>query len=813
LYISVIFPLALPEPYTYVVPQDLQGDIAVGKRVEAPLKNKLYAGIVTQIKTELANPPKNTKEITSILDKQPIVSLHQLKLWHWIASYYCCSLGEVMNAALPTSLKLESETKVIAHPDFDEIDIALDDDEYMVAEAVSIQNELTVGQIQDILNRKTIYPVIRSLLDKGYISIKEELIEKYKPKMVPVIYLNDNYKGDGKINDAFALVTKSELQTRSLLGFVQLSRDKDHKVLVSDLRAIADVDSAVIKSIANKGIFTIVQEQQSRANLDHRIDLSLSPLNEHQAEAYAMIKAFHAENKAVMLHGITGSGKTRLYVELIKEVVAEGKQVLLLLPEIALTSHIVERLRHQIESPILSYHSRLNNNERVDIWNEVARGAQIVVSARSGLFLPFNDLGLVIVDEEHDPSYKQQDPNPRYNARDGALYLAKIFEAKVVLGSATPSLESYYNCFKQKYGLVSIMERHGASVLPNIEVIDLKKSYKDKRFDGMLSPELKDAIEQVLELGEQVLIFQNRRGYAPTLRCQSCGWHSECNNCDVHLTLHKGIKMLKCHYCGTKTKQPLKCPDCGSPELEEQGFGTEKIEEHFKEVFPNARIARVDLDTVRSKLAYEKIIYEFENKEIDILIGTQMITKGLDFDHISLVGVINADGLLRYPNIRSNERGFQLLTQVAGRAGRREKQGRVIIQSYTPEHPVLHETVNHLYASFYQREMAERKAFMYPPYYRMIAIDFEHKNAETTLHAAQVFVSLIKPELGNRVMGPSEPPINRIRGSYIQNVTIKYENDPNAATKIKKIIAWARLELKQIKACKPVRVVVDVDPY
>jgi primosomal protein N' (replication factor Y) len=813
LFVSIVFPIAISAAYTYSVPSELQSKIVIGKRVEAPIKNKLYSGIIIAIDTLPPSQVTQVRNIVSVLDDFPIVNNYQLDFWKWMSEYYCSTLGEVMNAALPTSLKLESETKVIAHPDFDQIDVTIDDDEYMIAEAISIQNELTLGQIQDILNRKTIYPVINSLLEKGYISIKEELIEKYKPKMIPTLNLTEEYFQGNHIEKAFEKVSRSDAQTRALLAFMQLGRDNQYKVPSSEVNALAGVDSTVIKALIKKNILELTNEQKSRANMHYRADIDLQDLSPTQTAAVDQIKQFHVENKPVLIHGITGSGKTRIYIEFIRDIVRTGKQVLLLLPEIALTYHILERLRSQIEYPILAYHSSLNNNERVDIWNEVAQGAKIVVAARSGLFLPFTDLGLIIIDEEHDPSYKQQEPSPRYNARDGALYLAKTFDAKVILGSATPSLESYYNTIKSKFGLVKILDRHGESVLPQIDVIDLKKSYKDKSFDGILSPQLKEAIHNSLEKKEQILLFKNRRGYAPTLRCDICGWYSECAHCDVHLTLHKGINMLKCHYCGSKTKKPIQCPSCGSTDLAEQGFGTEKIEEYISEVFPTARTVRVDMDAVRSKLSFDKIMHEFENKDIDIIIGTQMITKGLDFSNLALVGVINADGLLRYPNFRSNERGFQLLTQVAGRAGRRSKQGKVVIQSYSPEHPVLQETAQNLYGSFYQREMSERFQYKYPPYFRLILVDFEHKNAENTLQAAQAFVSLLSSKLGNRIIGPSEPPIHRLRGLYIQNVIVKFENDSKVAKGIKALLLDAVNQLKQIKAFKPIRVKIDVDPY
>jgi primosomal protein N' (replication factor Y) len=574
------------------------------------------------------------------------------------------------------------------------------------------------------------------------------------------------------------------------------------------------VDTSVIKAMEKKDIFIITKENQSRI-FSKTIEEteSLASLNDFQKEAIIKIKSFFEDSKPVLLHGITGSGKTRVYSELIQETIAQEKQCLYLLPEIALTTHMVDRLKTTFGSDILVYHSRMNNQERVEMWNAVLGGTKIVIAARSGLFLPFVNLGLIIVDEEHDPSFKQNDPNPRYNARDTAIYLSSISQANIILGSATPSLESYHNVSQQKYGLVNLPERYGDSILPIIEVVDLKKERNDQRFKGLFSQSLIENINTCLINKEQILIFQNRRGYSPTVSCQLCGWKAECQNCDVRLTLHKAFKELRCHYCGSRSKEPIHCPACGHDDLCEEGFGTEQIEEHMKELFPDANIARLDLDTAKTKLAFESILHDFEDKKIDILVGTQMITKGLDFDNILLVGVLNADALLRYPDLRANERAFQLLTQVSGRAGRRGKQGKVIIQTYAPEHPVIFETTNYLYNTFVDRESDERKAFVYPPFYRMIQIEFLHKKSDVVAHAAKVYADLVKKVIGNRLMGPAIPSIGRIRGQYIQTITIKMEKDPKIVNKVKTLIIETKSKLKQIPNIKTVRVNIDVDPY
>jgi len=515
-----------------------------------------------------------------------------------------------------------------------------------------------------------------------------------------------------------------------------------------------------------------------------------------------------------LLHGVTGSGKTRIYADLIESQISKGQQTLYLLPEIALTNHMVARLKKTFGKDILVYHSRMNNQERVEIWQAVLIGAKVVVSARSGLFLPFTDLGLIIVDEEHDSSYKQNEPNPRYNARDAAIYMANMAKAHIILGSATPSLESYANVKNKKYGLVELTERHGKSILPKIDLVNLKEEYKDKRFDGVFSQNLLAAISEALMRKEQVLLFQNRRGYAPVLSCHLCGWQAECSHCDVKMTTHKAFREIRCHYCGSRSKMPTECPACGNHQLEEKGFGTEKIEELLGKHFPENNIQRMDWDTAKTKVAFENIIHDFEDKKIDILVGTQMITKGLDFANISLVGVLNADTLLRYPDLRANERAFQLLTQVAGRAGRREKQGKVIIQTFQPGHPVITETIHHLFDRFYERESAERKQFLYPPFFRLIHIEMLHKKSDVVAHAAQEYAQILKHKIGiKRVLGPAIPSIARIRGMYIYTITLKFEKDSHIVAKIKQIVSDEKEKLLKIPACKSVRINIDVDPY
>lgn len=814
-FINVILPLAIPKSYSYEVPEDMISKVAIGIRVEVPLKQKLYAGIVERIFTAEKLEYK-TKPIISILDESPIVTMNQLDLWRWIAQYYCCGLGEVMNVAMPAGLKLESETKVIYNGnDINEIE-DLSDDEYLVAEAVCIQNELTIKQIQDILNKKTIFLVLRSLLDRRIVIIKEELIEKFKPKMVSYMKLHDDYMDDlNKLSFAFDLVANTEKQTKTLLAFVQLSRNKNFSLPVAQVCDLAGTDSSVVKAMEKKNIFVIEKKVMSRLKNvpDPDQEQQEYALNDNQLSAVEEIRKGFENKKPCLLYGVTGSGKTQVYAEIIKQKLEEQKQVLYLLPEISLTTQMVDRLKQIFGEQILVYHSKMSNNERVESWNAVLMGTKLIIGARSALFLPFTNLGLIIVDEEHDTSYKQNDPSPRYNARDASLYMHQTVGCDVILGSATPSLESYTNVMTEKYHLVRMNERYGKSQLPIIEVVDLKPEWKDKRFDGTFSKQLLDGIEDCLINQKQVLLFQNRRGYAPSLSCYECGWKAECTNCDIQMTKHKNFGELKCHYCGSRSTIPTECPACGSADLTEIGYGTERIEEIIAEKFPTAKVGRMDFDTAKTKLALEKVIYSFEVGDIDILVGTQMVTKGLDFGNIGLVGVINADGLLRFPDFRASERAFQLLTQVAGRSGRREEQGKVIIQTYSPQHPIIMETLRQQQTEFYERELKERKMFLYPPFYRLIQITLYHKNATTVHHAATVYADLLKKSLGSRLIGPSVPGIERIRGQYQRTILIKMEKNKDVIKKVKSLIIENKNLLSTIPNCKSVRIQLDVDPY
>lgn len=812
-YATVILPMAVPKTYTYYVPEELVPLVRFGVRVEIQFgKSKLYAALVVGVGNE-APEAYQPKPILGVIDEKPIAHPLQIKLWKWVAQYYCCTIGEVMHAALPANLKISSETRLMISPIFDGDSTDLNDKEYLIAQALTYQEEISVEDVRKILNQKTVYHLIKSLLEKKIIYLKEDLKERYRPKKVACVQLAEPYASDsGLMQEAFEKLSRSTRQVEALMAYIQISRKQEY-VRKQEIYQAAKVDYGVIKAMVKKGVFEEYEKEISRlaAYEDEMIDAF--DLSEQQEGAISSIKSQFEEKNVVLLHGVTGSGKTRVYVELIQEALDRGEQVLYLLPEIALTAQIINRLQKIFGDQIAIYHSRLNNNERVEMWNQVFQGQPIVLGARSALFLPFQNLGLIVVDEEHDPSYKQNDPNPRYSGRDSAIYLAQIAGAKVLLGTATPSIESYQNARKKKYGLVEMPERFGGLQLPKIEIIDAKEALKKQQLFSLFTKDLLDELKAALERGEQAILFQNRRGYAPTYRCTTCGWHSECINCDVSLTYHKFHNNLKCHYCGYQTKIPNECPACGNRQLSLQGFGTEKIEDELKIYLPDAKIGRMDFDTVRTKNAHAKIINDFEEKRLDILVGTQMVTKGLDFENVGLVGILSADQLLQFPDFRAGERGFQLMTQVSGRAGRKHKQGKVLIQAYNTASPVIKEVLENDYAGFFSREIQERQEFKYPPFFRLIRISLKHKKPQTLNDGAKIFGHSLKQKLGDWLMGPAIPYISRVRGYYILDFLIKLERDARKINFAKDSIADATQAMHGTSGFSGVRVNIDVDPY
>lgn len=809
LFVDVLLPLAIPKAYTYSVPVELESTIQAGIRVEVPLRNKLYSGIILKIFRQ--KPDAKVRYIISLIDEHPIIEQKQIDFWQWLSEYYCAYLGEVMNVALPGGLKLSSETKLLINHDKNWQEEDLNDDEYLVAEALSIQNELTVALIQDILNKKTVYPVIKSLLLKQILLVKEELTFKFKEKKATYLKIADDYRDD--VEAALQLTARSEKQSRALLSYYSLSK-KLREVPKKSVCDMAGVDNSIVNTLIKKEIFTSYEKVISRIELDGETkENSSSPLSSQQKEVYDSIKMAFSEPRVVLLHGVTGSGKTRVFVELIREVLATGGQILYLLPEIALTSQMVSRLKSEIGDQLFVYHSQINDQERVEIWNAALYKNNLFVGARSSLLLPFYNLRLIIVDEEHDSSYKQESPSPRYQGRDAAVKLATLYGANVILGSATPSLESYHNCILGKYQYVPMMDRYGLAEMPDIRIINLKEAYKKGLVKEGFTAELISEIEAVVSRKEQVILFQNRRGYSPTLRCRMCAWTAQCSNCDVSLTYHQKINELKCHYCGFRTKKTNHCPECGSHEIELMGSGTEKVEDIISQLMPEVRVERFDYDTTRSKKNQFQILEDFKEGRIDILVGTQMITKGFDFDNIALVGVLNADSLLSYPDFRASERGFQLLMQVGGRAGRRQRRGKVFIQAFHTDHPVLFEVLNGDYSRFYGRELSEREKFSYPPFVRLITVWFRHRELKKTKEAAHFYYKYLVPKFGARITGPLDPSIIRVRGQYQQVINIKYEKSERITSEIKKKVREAFYETKSHKDYKSVTIQIDVDPY
>jgi primosomal protein N' (replication factor Y) len=813
-YATVILPLALPKLYTYSVPVDISHLVKKGVRVEVQFgKNKLYSAVVKEVHTE-APKEYTPKPIVSVLDNFPIITDNQFKLWEFMAEYYCCAEGEVMNAALPSGLKLASETKVIISPMFDGNYAELTDKEYLIAEALSIQTELKIEEIRKLLNQKTVYHIIDALLEKRIIYLKEELKQKYKTKKVVCVKLAEPFHSDqNQLKDVFNKISKNATrQMETLMAFLQLHQQKT-EITRKEVCDMAKVSTGIVNKMAEKGIFDIYELEVSRLGMYDEELITSFPLAEQQIRAIAEIKENFKEKNTVLLHGVTGAGKTRVYIELIQEAINRKEQVLYLLPEISLTAQLTNRLQRIFGNDISVYHSKLSDAERVEMWHETLNGKPVVLGARSGMFLPFTNLKLIIVDEEHDPSFKQTDPNPRYNARDMAVFLSGLHGAKVILGTATPSIETYHNAKVGKYGLIEMMERFGGLKLPQVIIADAKSEREQKKMQAHFTSKLIDELDAALKRGEQAILFQNRRGYAPRLTCDTCGWNAQCTNCDISLTYHKYVNELNCHLCGYHTKQPTSCPACGSPHLTIKGFGTERIEDELKIYLPKAKIARMDLDTVRTKNAHANIIRKFETGKIDILVGTQMVTKGLDFDNVGVVGVLSADHLLYFPDFRATERAFHLMTQVSGRAGRKKKRGKVIVQAYNVAHPVLNEVIENDYKKCYEREIKERREFYYPPFYRLIKITLKHKKQETLFKGGQFFSNIIKGKLGSRVIGPAVPGVPRVRNFYLLDILIKLERKGALLKETKHFLQDTVVNLHKEKGLSGVKVNIDVDPY
>ena len=825
-FADILLPLPLEATFTYRVPQELEGRVAFGVRVIVPFgRSKLYSGLVVRVHTE-APQEWATKYIVDVMDERPVVSERQFRLWQWMADYYLCTLGEVMAAALPSALKLASETKIKLHPDFSGDVTVLNPFELRIAEALTHREEMTVAEVAKAAQVQKILPVIKSMVEKRVIITDEEIRNPYKPKRETVVRLAEAYAAEAPfmaLLDQLNTSSRTAPQADLLLSFMMLTRrdgqyDFQAEVPKAQLLQAREVTPARLQTLLKKGVLVAEEHIISRlADISSLDEVSSIQFTAPQQTALDQIHDSFAKNPVTLLHGVTGSGKTEIYIQLIDEVLKQGKQVLYLLPEIALTSQIVNRLRRYFGEKVGVYHSRFNEYERVEIWNrvlgqgsEVENKYQLILGARSALLLPYQNLGLIIVDEEHDPSYKQQDPAPRYHARDCAIVLAGMHHAPVLLGTATPSLESYYNVELGKYGLVQLTERFSRHQLPEIWVVNMSAATRQKQVQGIFSNFLIEKIGEALDKKEQVILFQNRRGYAVRMICHTCESMPTCKYCDVTLTYHKKTNLLKCHYCGYAIEVPHECPTCHSTDIEMKGFGTEKVEDTLAELFPQASIARMDLDTTRSKNSYQQIITDFEQHKTDILVGTQMVTKGLDFDRVSVVGILNADALVSFPDFRAFERAYQLLAQVSGRAGRKDVPGKVVIQSYQPNHPALKYVESNDFAAMYQSQIAERREYHFPPVARLVKITLKHPDEKVVAAAATALAGPLRQAFPGRVLGPEAPLVSRIQNFFLKEFWVKLPKDNHLAS--------YKLRLREIlkafqsaKEHKTVRVVVNVD--
>jgi len=813
LFVEVILPLFIAKTYTYRVPVDWNEHVEIGKRVIVQFgRNKIYSAIIYRI-THEAPLKYEAKYILNIIDDQPIIGSKQLSIWEWMSSYYMCYLGEVMQAALPAALKMASETKIVASDNTELDRSTLSDKGYLVMEALDMAGELAVNDIIKLLGQKTVFPLLKSLFDLGFILISEEIKDRFKPKRKSFIELAEEFQDEQGKRLLLDSLNRAPKQQDAVIGYIQLRKSKV-EISKSELIEVSGVSSSIISSLIEKGVFVVTQKVVSRFDSSDTEITADFQFNSKQQKAYELIQKEFEQKDVVLLHGVTASGKTQIYIRLIEDVIRRGKMALFLLPEIALTAQITERLRVHFGDKLGVYHSKFNDNERAEVWHKVLKGEYtVIIGARSSVFLPFNNLGLIVVDEEHEVSYKQFDPAPRYHARDTAIFLAHAQQAKVVLGSATPSIESYYNAKAGKYGLVELTERFGDTQLPEISIVNISEEGRKEQMYSYFSGKLLTGIQEAMSQKEQVILFQNRRGHTPFVQCNSCGWVAKCVNCDVSLTYHKASNQLHCHYCGHNEPPVQVCPACGMTHIESKGFGTERVEEELELLLQEARIGRLDLDSTKGKYGFDKIITAFDEYEFDILIGTQMVAKGLDFGRVNLIGIINADAMINFPDFRAFERAFSLFSQVAGRAGRRQKQGKVIIQTHTPNHRVLEQVIAHDYQGMFMTEVKERKNYQYPPFFRLIRIDVRHTDTHVVYQSAMMLSGLLQVHLGERVLGPEPPLVSRIRNYFIQTITLKIERNNVSIVKVKELIRQSIQQFELDKMNKGVRISIDVDPY
>jgi primosomal protein N' (replication factor Y) len=814
-FVEVILPLSLAKTFTYEVSLAEYNYIKKGMRIAVPFgKSKIYTALALDLHQ---NKPSlyDAKEISQILDEKPIVTEIQLAHWQWIANYYMCAIGDVYRGAMPSALLLESETVISQKTGTFVNEADLTDEEFLVYQALQQQSSLKIQDIISILNKKNIFPIIQKMIDKNILVLQEEMQESYKPKLVRYIRLQSQYSTNEGLVQLLETLKNAQKQKEIVLTYFQINALDKNPLTVKKLVEQSNSSLATVKALIDKEIFEEYFIQHDRVNftgLNEEIKLQLSAVQE---QAYVDINSSFEQKEVCLLHGVTSSGKTEIYIKIIEDYLALGKQVLYLLPEIALTTQLVGRLRAYFGNKVAVFHSKYSNNERVEVWQQVVQSsekAQIVIGARSALFLPFINLGCIIVDEEHEQTFKQMDPAPRYHARDTAIVLAAYHKAKVLLGSATPSIETYYNATSDKFGLVTIKERYGKVMMPDIELVDLKDKYFRKRMTGHFSDTLIEAISNAVTLGEQVILFQNRRGYSPLLECMTCGHVPQCQQCDVSLTYHKHKNQLRCHYCGYSIAKPTHCHNCASVDLTTKGFGTEQIQQELTALFPDYKIGRMDQDTTRGKFGFEKIIDSFKNREVSILVGTQMLAKGLDFDNVSLVGIMNADNMLYHPDFRAFERSFQMMTQVAGRAGRSEKQGKVIIQTYNPDHNTIQQVTNNNYNGMYAEQLYDRQIYKYPPYFRIIKLTLKHRDYEKLKEGASWLYQVLQPNLAMPVLGPEEPGVSRIRNEYIRTIIIKIPINLSIVG-TKKTIQKILNSFDAVAQYRAIKVSVNVDFY
>ena len=814
-FVEVILPLSLSKTFTYQVSESEFDYIKKGMRVAVPFgKSKIYTALVINCHQEQPTL-YDAKEIHQIIDEKPIVSEIQIAHWQWIASYYMCAIGDVYRGAMPSALLLESETIISKKTDFLQDESQLSDDEYLIYEALHQQSSIKVSDVMSILNKKNIFPIIQKLLNKNVIVLNEEMVETYKPKLVKYIRLHSKYESNESLSQLLELLKAATKQKELVLQYFQLKALEKKPIQAKNLVDSANSTAAVLKALVDKEIFESYFIQEDRVNFSDDANPKKLELSPAQKIAFEGITESFKLKEVCLLHGVTSSGKTEIYTKIIEEFLEKDQQVLYLLPEIALTTQLVSRLSHYFGNKVAVYHSKYSNNERVEVWNQVnntSENAKIVIGARSALFLPFTNLGCIIIDEEHEQTFKQVDPAPRYHARDAAIVLANFFKAKVILGSATPSLETYNNATSGKYGLVTLSERYGSVMMPDIALVDLKDKYFRKKMSGHFSDTLIEEITQATSLGEQVILFQNRRGYSPLLECMTCGHVPQCQQCDVSLTYHKHKNQLRCHYCGYSIAKPTHCHSCSSVDLTTKGFGTEQIQQELISLFPNTTIGRMDQDTTRGKFGFEKIINSFKNREIDILVGTQMLAKGLDFDNVTLVGIMNADNMLYHPDFRAFERSFQMMTQVSGRSGRSEKRGKVVIQTYNPNHNTIQQVTKNDYAGMYAEQLYERRNFQYPPFYKLIKITIKHRDFDKLKEGSLWLYEVLKQNLNMPVLGPEEPAISRIRNEYIRTILIKIPTHLSVGG-TKKQLQKMLNSFEAVPQYRSIKIIVNVDYY